>query len=305
MSLKTTRPVAVLLGWLGCRPQSLRRYVQLYDSNGWDSIIRIATPESIVAAVLRGPSVEQSVALQNQRPPSDTHETGGELSTKDMQRFAWEILDELQTRQCPRFVVHIFSNGGCFLWEWIRYFLFQQHRYQQLKQPHVAWNNSNIHIHNLQRRLVGRVFDSAPAHYAGATGGIEAALQHITPLTEKSRLLGLAKKMNSSQVKVRHDEFWNNLCHDTIAVPELYLYSETDRLTAYGPLEKLMEQRKHIVGEEHVWTHNFLDSEHCCHLLKYPEKYEDTLGKFLLSCSSHVNEMDEESNSECAVISKM
>jgi hypothetical protein len=192
-----------------------------------------------------------------------------------MYHQATDVLQELQSRQCPHFIVHIFSNGGCFLWEWISHLLLQPHR-----------DDLGINVQSLRGRLVGRVFDSSPANYEGRPDGIIHALQHITPTTEKNRLLQMAKKVDAYQVNLRHEEFWNKMCtnHD-VTVPELYLYSENDSLTSLAPLQKLICKRREILGKDNVWTHNFLDSEHCCHLLKYPNMYDSILGKFIGSCS--------------------
>jgi hypothetical protein len=179
--------------------------------------------------------------------------------------------------------------------------LFQQ----QQSQHDVTRENPSIDVRTLRQRFVGRVFDSAPAHYGGRINGIETALQHITPITERNRLLDFAKKLDASLAEVRHHEFWNNLCRDPIVVPELYLYSEADHLTACGPLEEFIEQRRDVVGRQNVWTQNFRDSEHCCHLLKYPEQYEAVLEKFLSSCTPGIREIDREATSESALISKM
>lgn len=274
----STRPVAVLLGWLGCQPKNLRRFVNLYNDKGWDSIVRVASPESVIAAIQQGPSNEQV------RPQTNLSSQCGHLQpsnlTKEMCLQAFDILHELESRQCSQFIVHIFSNGGCFLWEWMAHILMQQHR-------KILCNNSTIDVQKLRNRLAGCVFDSSPANYEGRPDGIVSALQHVTPIAEKNRLLEIAGKVDTSTVNARHDKFWDKLCNDhCFGVPELYMYSENDQLTLHKPLQKLITRRHDLLGKGNVWVNNFVDSEHCAHLLKYPEQYDSVLGQFIASCSS-------------------
>ena len=296
----SNRPTAILLGWLGCQPKNLRRFVQLYQNKGWDSIVRIASPESVIAAVVHGPSEQQhrlGLGLQacsaNQRLICDK----SAVPTKELQHQALDILHELQIRQCPRFIVHAFSNGGCLLWEWMRYYLFDN-------QQRVTFNNIEINMQQLRYGLVGRIFDSAPAYYGGRTDGLEMALQHVTPEAEKERLTNLAKRNDPAQVQIRHAEFWNNLCNDAIHNPELYLYSTSDELTHCKPLEELIKQRKERLGNGNVESHNFVDSVHCCHLLKYPEQYDKIVCQFLETCSVTGNVVGQSKN-ESAILSKL
>ena len=259
------RPIALLLGWLGCQPKNLRRFVDLYNTKGYDSIVRVASPESIILAIEQGPSNEFRSSSMNA-----------------MYHQAFDILEELQSRRSTQFIVHMFSNGGCFLWEWLAH-IFQHHQ-------HVTWNDTNIDVQNIRGKLIGRVLDSAPANYEGRPDGIVSALQHIKPPSEKNRLLGMAEKVDASNVNLRHDDFWNMMLRDNyFEVPELYLYSENDKLTSYEALRKLINEREKLLGKEHVWSHNFLDSEHCGHLLKYPRQYDSILGQFVASCSRKNN----------------
>ena len=260
-TMSRPRPIALLLGWLGCQPRNLRRFVDLYNTKGYDSIVRVASPESIISAVEQGPSIDFRSNSMNA-----------------MYHQAFDILRELQVRRSPQVIVHIFSNGGCFLWEWLAHIL-QHHQ-------HVSWNDTNVDVKNIRCRLIGRVLDSAPANYEGRPDGIISALQHIKPISEKNRLLGIAEKVHATNVNLRHDKFWKMMLNDNyFEVPELYLYSENDKLTSYEPLRKLINEREKLLGKEHVWSHNFLDSEHCGHLLKYPEQYDSILGQFVASCS--------------------
>ena len=272
------KPVAVLLGWLGCQPKNLRRFTDLYDKRGWDSFVRVASPESVIAAIQQGPSGIQVNC--NGLVDYQSSKFDDKSLSEEMYDQAFDILHELQYRQCQQFIVHIFSNGGCFLWEWIAHILMQQCQ-------RISWNNTCIDVQNLRSKLVGRVFDSAPANYEGRPDGILSALQHIKPIEDRNHLLNMARRVDASRVNVRHDEFWQKMRDDNhLAVPELYMCSKNDRLTSFAPLKQLIINREEVLGKENVRTHIFSDSDHCGHLLKYPEEYDLILGQFLFACNN-------------------
>mmetsp|Transcript_16221 Transcript_16221/g.35055 ORF Transcript_16221/g.35055 Transcript_16221/m.35055 type:complete len:284 (-) Transcript_16221:809-1660(-) len=255
------KPVVVLAGWLGCQPRNLRRFSQMYKRMGSDTIQRIASPRSVVAAMTKGPS--------------------GHSSQLEMEQLAINILQELQTIQPPYFTLHLFSNNGCFLWEWIRYLLFGQ-------DSPLSCADSNVDVHNLRLKLVGVVFDSAPAYYDGNTDTLESALHYVSSSTERNNLLEITKSLDVNVVKQRFDNFWSSLCNDSTDIPQLYLYSQCDKLASAEHLEKLIAHRKEFMGERKIWKHMFLDSEHCCHILKYPEEYDELIKQFLSFCTSQI-----------------
>jgi hypothetical protein len=271
------RPVVVLAGWLGCHPRNLRRFVQLYDRLGWDSLVRIAPPESVITATASGPSFKMSGGGDDSHTSSvNTVRPSDASKNIIMERLANDTLQELQSRQTPHFIVHVFSNGGCFLYEWMRYILTTKQSSPQ---------HSNIDAHDLKQKLIGLVFDSAPAYYGERTDGLEAALQFVSPAEERDRLIGLARALDPNDVKCRHHQFWTNQSNDATMVPQLYLYSRKDHLTSYKPLEKLIDDKQVLLGGERtVWKHDFVDSDHVGHLLKYPDEYERITAQFTGFC---------------------
>ena len=255
------KPVVILAGWLGCRPRNLRRFIELYDRIGWDSIIRIGSPRSVIAAMTEGP---------NSKP-----------SQSEMKHLAINTLREIQTMQPPHFIIHVFSNNGCFLWEWMRSLLLEQ------ASALSSADDSSIDLfHNLRQKLFGIIFDSGPAHYDGKTASLLSALQFVSPESERNILLGTAQSLDDNVVKKRFDEFWSGLCNDSTGIPQMYMYSQCDLLAPMMQLEKLIAHREKILRRDVVIRkHMFLDSEHCCHLLKYPEEYEVLVKQFLSLCT--------------------
>ena len=261
MSKNNSKPVVILAGWLGCHPQNLRRYSQLYNSLGWDTIVHIASPKSIVTSMSEGPSYSQP-------------------SSSEMQYLAINTLKELQALQPPYFIIHIFSNGGCFLWECIRCILYEQDTSQQLSSTH-----NSINISNLKQKLIGVIFDSAPGYYDGKIDDLQSALEYVSSDIERKDLLTKTKTLDRNVVHQRFTEFWNGLSNDSTNKPQLYIYSQYDNLASANHIEKLIECRKDLIGiKGKIWKHKFLESDHCCHLLKYPQEYSKSIKKFLAFC---------------------
>jgi len=219
-------------------------------------MIRIGSPRSVVAAMTQGPLCSQS-------------------SQSEMKHLAISILQGLRTSQTSHFLLHVFSNNGCFLWEWIRYLIFGR--------------DSLSAFHNLRKNLIGVVFDSAPAYYDGKVDSLQSALQFVSPPTERDYLLNITKSIDVNAMMHRFNDFWSGLCNDSSEIPQLYLYSMWDRLASAKRIEELIVHRKKMVGKENIiWNRVFLDSEHCCHLLKYPEDYDALIKIFLSFCTSQI-----------------
>ncbi|KAL9179740.1 hypothetical protein ACHAXT_007710 [Thalassiosira profunda] len=252
------KPVVVLLGWLGCQPRNLRRYREMYESVGWDALTRIASPSAVVAAMTEAPS---------------------DLPTQsEMGRLAIDILQELQRLQPPQFILHIFSNNGCFIWEWIRFILFHRPALLSAIDPKLDANE-------LRQRFIGIVFDSAPAHYDGRSDALESALAYVSPLEERNRLVDKAKSLDHTAMKRRFADFWGGLLNDPTDIPQLYLYSQCDELASAKRLEELISYRESVLRKANIWMHRFPDSEHCGHLLKCPEMYDRLVKQFLGDCA--------------------
>jgi len=261
--MSNNKPVVILAGWLGCHPRNLRRYNQLYNSLGWDTIVQIASPRSIVTSMSEGPSYSHP-------------------SSSEMQHLAINTLKELHVLQPPYFIIHIFSNGGCFLWECIRYILYEQDTSQQMS---TTTHNNSIDISNLRQKLIGVIFDSAPGYYDGRIDDLQSALEYVSSNIERKDLLTMTKTLEQNVVRQRFAEFWNGLSNDSTNIPQLYLFSQCDNLASSKHIEMLIEYRKDEIGmKRKIWKHKFLDSDHCCHLLKYPQEYSKSIKEFLSFC---------------------
>jgi len=275
----TSRPAVVILGWLGCQPKHLRRYNEMYNRMGWQSLIRIGSPRSVIEAMAAGPSFSASGSSQSLQ-----------LHSEIMKDLAINTLRALHKIQPPYFVLHIFSNNGCFLWEWIRYLLFGQDATPLTASDALQM----IDINHLRQRLIGITFDSSPAYYGGEADTLKGhipslhrALQYVSPASERNQLLNMSKSLDANAVRQRFDDFWNGMSNDATGIPQMYLYSQSDKLASAKHIEKLIAYREDhsLENDKKVWRHDFLDSEHCGHLLKYPEKYNEMMEQFLSFCT--------------------
>mmetsp|Transcript_26593 Transcript_26593/g.41980 ORF Transcript_26593/g.41980 Transcript_26593/m.41980 type:complete len:325 (+) Transcript_26593:271-1245(+) len=287
------RPAVVLVGWLGCRPRHLRRYSQMYDSIGWGSLVRIGSPKSVIAAMTEGPCADSDSDDQ-----STTTTTTATTQSSEMKHLAIHTLRELHNNQTPYFIFHVFSNNGCFFWEWIRFLLFGQQHSSLLSDDDDDDDDESsimIDLRNLRQKLVGVIFDSAPAYYDGDAKIVRSAFRYVVSPTKNNEQnnhpLEITNSLNANVVKQRFRDFWSGLCQDPSNIPQLYVYSQCDKLAPADQLEELIECREEILGEGNVWRHLFLDSEHCSHLLKYPNEYDGLVRQFLSFCMSQIGGM--------------
>mmetsp|Transcript_26293 Transcript_26293/g.56701 ORF Transcript_26293/g.56701 Transcript_26293/m.56701 type:complete len:324 (-) Transcript_26293:78-1049(-) len=301
------RSIVVLAGWLGCQPRHLRRYSQMYDSIGWDSLVRIGGPKSVIGAMTDGPCADSDSGDQSTTTTTTTQ-------TSEMKQLAIHTLRELHNNQPPSFILHVFSNNGCYFWEWIRFLLFgQQHSLllpaAEDEDDDDDESSSIIDLRNLRQKLVGVIFDSAPAYYDGDAKIVQSAFRYVVSPAKndepKQHPLEITNSLDANVVKQRFRDFWSGLCWDPSDIPQLYLYSRCDKLAPVDQLEKLIECREEILGEGNVWRHMFLDSEHCSHLLKYPNEYDGLVRQFLSFCMSQIGGMCDDSENDFHVRARL
>eukprot|EP00808_Paulinella_micropora_P003627 g41921.t1 len=269
------KPTVVLAGWLGCKRRSLRRYETLYKDMGWNVIVQIASPIMVVKAAIELVDDVVSPPPPSQRPPAS-----GTTPTC-MHDLALDTLDQVQKSRCTGFVFHAFSNGGALLWEEVRDIITKS------RSRHSSDNNRSGEYDSMRNKLLGLVFDSAPAYYDGRN--LMEALSHAT-LEEQEEGKAFVEKAKYevggddafAEIRLlRAQQYWQGMRNDDTKVPHLYLYSKADPLTSFRKLDELIEYRRSRFGNESISALCFVDSPHCCHFLKYPENYLIALRKFL------------------------
>lgn len=249
-------PLVVLAGWLGCKPSSMKRYAQLYKSLGFHVRIEIASPISIVRTSL--------------------------VANEEMiHQHAVDIVNALYTEYyhgCSYIILHVFSNGGCFLYEAIRDLVLQVHN--KGKQKDIDIDAQKF----FREKFHGIVFDSAPAYYRDNQELLQNALKYCTIEDRRAvqRYLDKREKSNlSREEKIqRANEYWNHMMQDGMKVEKLFVLSKNDALTPFEPLWELIEHQKKLHGNR-INTMIFTESDHCRHLLNFEREYSNAIRGFI------------------------
>ena len=243
---------------------------------GWNVIVQIASPLMVVKAAT-GLNEEKGASVA----PTSTTSTSKKPNC--IRELALDTLDQVEKSQCAGFVFHAFSNGGAFLWEEIRSVL----RRSRGTSSSDNGNNYVGEFYSTRNKLVGLVFDSAPAYYADQDTLMKALSYATAEEQEEGRALIEKAKYEmgddafSKSKRQRAYQYWQGMLDDDTKVPHLYIYSKTDPLTSFKKLDELIDQRRTRFGDEAVSSLCFDDSPHCCHFLKHPVQYQTALERFL------------------------
>ncbi len=259
------KPLVVLGGWLGCQSRFLQKYISLYESLGMNVLPVIASPHAIVEATFHTGFSQTS---ERQK---------GTLSS--MEECALEVMADIKLQEAHVVFFHVFSNGGCFLWE-------------HLRRTMDATSDSHNQVRNLQAnrglktKIKGVVFDSCPAWFGEDTSVLSTALNHCSE-DEKNAIRkrfgpGVLCGEDKEQRKVRiqrNREYFEFLRDDRFDIPQLYLYCKNDSLSDYGMICDLIVARTNKCTGP-IIQRQWVDSVHCAHLLKHPKDYAQAICDF-------------------------
>ena len=262
-----SRPLVIIVGWLGCKPKSLKRYISIYKTFGCNVLTRIPSPSMVVHAASRKGGFKRI-----------SFNEAATVRTMTMNDLAIETIEDIRKSNCTEFFIHVFSNAGCFLWEGI---------------CEMLSNDTNINNAGMKMYLKGVVYDSAPADFSGERSDlIFHALQYCSPserLLLKFQLFYervlIGKNECSKQSQQRAIDFWLNMKESPLlSVRSLYIFSKTDALTPFHKLKELVNYRQETIGKDRVQCLIYDDSRHCSHLLSNAQLYKNTIQDFLQRC---------------------
>lgn len=272
------QPVVVIAGWLGCKPRSLRRYISLYKKLGCNVIARIPSPSMVILATTSCNSIAE-IKLS-----SSSNRSTSQQSIFDL---AIDTIEDVRNSTCNKFYIHVFSNGGCFLWEAIYETLLRQ------QQSIDNTNNYNINNTSLISKLKGVIYDSSPADFSGARNNlIFHALEYCSPserlqfkfqfMFEKLFAIGKSNMGKKEQRQQRAIEYWYKLRNTSLFyVPSLYIFSQNDALTPFHQLKELVDYRQETFGNDLVKYLIYNNSPHCSHFRSNAQKYSKAIEEFL------------------------
>jgi hypothetical protein len=239
---KNATPLVLICGWMNASRRGVIKYTELYDPLRFQTIVL----ESHVSHLFLSPSaIHASTAkdILKRYPPSE------------------ELV----------IIPHMISNGGCITWVSL--------------EKHLV--ESGVHFH-----VPGMIFDSAPN--ATMHGGFTCA--RVLPALDYL-VAGIHSPVKRSFAKIAFVAGWisvtlrwalskdplqrniDKLIIQDAKVPKLFLYSHSDRLVLSDQVEKAIEGCKSLGTD--VESVDFQDSEHVAHFWRHPDRYRQSLTKFL------------------------
>ena len=235
---------------------------------------RVASPSQVVTATLRLPHLQ----IPHRWPDLTL-----EKNSCSIQDLAWEVLACIHKTPSPVVLFHVFSNGGCFVWEQIRR-IFDQKEIQEHSGERISSDLSRI-----QARVRGVVFDSCPG------ADLERIGQAMEYCTWQERMQVLASSCGVDYLFLNHGSIQEKLrsrgqCYmeylrsDPRRMPQLYLYSGDDPLARAHAIDELIANRKKLIGDNLIWKRRWDSSPHCSHIIKHTEEYNDAVNSFLEFC---------------------
>lgn len=281
---KSRQQLVVIGGWLGCQRKFLRRYEELYNSLGFETLTVVPTPRSTVEATLQLYRGKNQHRIQPPSPkgwPYSSFTSSSSSSSLDgdygtMGEMAWDVLGKVYGMDPTMFLYHSFSNGGCFLWESIC-------RIMEFQMDDTGDVEMGRQLKSLSSKCYGVVFDSCPAWFGSPPSKLWHALKHCSEI-ERQDIVSMygPKVLTFSQRNTdRNQEYFDYLTEwSVVDIPQLYVYSKNDDLSDYDYIEMLIQNRRSIQRSP-VLTQCWEVSEHCAHLREHPQDYKLAIEDFI------------------------
>lgn len=235
----------LLLGWTGCKLQHLEKYANVYRELGYSPICR--NKHSAMSALMN--------------PARMTH-------------IANEVL-ECVAQEKP-VCVHVFSNGGAFLWT-------HALRLARRKNSHALSS------------LQGQILDSSPGWFYDLLAGFHFcwemvrsklgrfALLLVTPLAIALSIVLYMVTLQwvpaLSRQRLWRTEWLQNIPSQTMS-QHLLLFSSDDKLIARSSVQEFSEQLAALPGAT-VSVKEWPQSVHVQHLKLHPVEYKAAVQAFL------------------------
>lgn len=262
-SSSTTRPLVLLLGWLGAQERYLTKYTELYEDLGAQTVTM--QPTLLQTA---WPSAANRAAVQ----------------------FAQEIAESPAGQGRGPVLVQCMSNAGWLAFGAMLHLTNLAASDQRLPDPISHQTDSLLHFKtSVLDRLSAIVVDSAPSHATPdiwARGSVSAALKKPAFGIEVENPMTLAIGYKVAERYLALPSISRHLRETRAAwgqlspmVPQLYLYSSADVLVPAAHVEAFMTQQAYrgVAVAHHCWD----DSGHCEHLRDHPEQYKRIVHSFV------------------------
>ncbi|XP_057428311.1 uncharacterized protein LOC130721524 [Lotus japonicus] len=241
--------IVVVFAWMSSEEKHLMRYVELYSSLGWDSLIchsqflNMFFPEK--ATVL-------AVDILN------------------------ELLEVLKNRPCP--IVFASFSGGA-----------QSCMLNILQVISGKCETHNMDDYRLVRDCIsGYIYDSSPVDFSSDMGVRFFLHPNVLKVPHPPRFAswianGIASGLDSlflSRFESQRAEFWRTLYSTTsMQVPYLILCSENDDLATFEVISNFFNRLKYLGGD--VKLIKWSSSPHVGHFRHHPDEYKTAITEIL------------------------
>lgn len=267
-------PTAVLFGWVGASLRQLQKYGALFNAMNYH-VVYVIAPVWVVFAL--SPSTIKTFTLSILRVVAT--EANGQLMAGGV---VWLF----------------FSNGGAYCAEQMGQ-LFQQtddkDRMEGIESEHNRFDNVNSHkeenkvknenglgdnddivVRRTRDSACGFIFDSAPCYpHSNAAGSALALALGVRRGSVQEyfvhRANAILEATRRFTIGDRASVFWNAMVHANFYCPELYIYSDSDRLVDVGKLNELIATRRKQGRPVHVLRLG--GSSHVSILQTHPKHY--------------------------------
>ncbi|XP_055382015.1 transmembrane protein 53-A [Condylostylus longicornis] len=247
-------PVVLLLGWAGCQDRYLMKYSKIYEDRGLITIRYTAPVESMFW--------KRSAMIPI-----------GEKIVK--------LIYDMNFDKHPM-IVHVFSNGGAYLYQHISVAMKETNRPINIKGMIFDSAPGDRRIMSLYRAMCtiygGKIRNPIIRSIIAWAISITLSVMWITEETYLAFKSLFKKVEGAPQTKP-----YSDLKTEYTNFPQLFLYTKADPIIPYTDIEHFADFRQKERGVD-VTKICFEDAEHVKIFIKYPQQYVQYLCSFLNSC---------------------
>lgn len=196
---------------------------------------------------------------------------GADRRQRQVARRLLEILVEMNLSDNP-VLFHIFSNGGCMIYNAMRDELKENSEFEDLETLGVVYDSAPGNSGVNQR--VSAVFQSYPRGFI--TSILKMGLYAFMVVT-----MGLNMILNFFGIQV-HESMYDKMLYYQDGCPELYLFSKADELVSATDVENTIDKRR-MQGVD-ITSMSWDDSPHVQHLRVHRESYITQCRDFVKRC---------------------
>ena len=276
------KAIVVIIGWWGSQPKHLKKYASNIYTKDWN------------CATLAGTAPPRDILFKN--------DTALQIFAQDCLQALSDFLQDSEINTNPRIPVfiHLFSNGGGFVWEHMEQLLHNSAS-DRLFESFSSFDSEDTPLHcntnfyAIRRNLAGIIYDSCPCYPSWRSGknALSASLTasgspiivvwFLTAIMYVGYLLEHLWNCIRGKKQHRLKEWFQHLQDSDLCHQEAYVYSTADNVCEPTHLQDFISSRKqrhHAIVE----VLEFDDSPHVQHYLKHPDEYADFIHTFCSRC---------------------